>query len=81
MRCSSLRIQECRSFLGSWRSKKWNVPRWRRLLQFRGKLFGQLLYSRDILVGNDEYDDRGWYNNLSAREKLFYVSLEALCIL
>ena len=49
--------------------------------EFRGKMFGQLLYSGDILVGTDEYDDRGWYNNLSAREKLVYVSLEALCLL
>ncbi|MBE5893612.1 MAG: phosphorylase [Lachnospiraceae bacterium] len=49
--------------------------------EFRGKIFGQLLYSGDILVGSEQYDDRGWYNNLSAREKLFYVSLEALCLL
>lgn len=51
------------------------------IAEFRGKLFGQLLYSGDILVGNDEYDDRGWYSNLSAREKLFYISLESLCML
>jgi len=51
------------------------------IAEFRRKIFGQLLYSGDILVGNDEYDDRGWYNNLSAREKIFYISLQALCIL
>lgn len=51
------------------------------IAEFRGKIFGQLLYSGDILVGNEEYDDRGWYNNLSAREKLFYASLEALLML
>ena len=28
---------------------------------------------------NEDYDDRGWYQNLTAREKLFYLSLEALC--
>lgn len=49
--------------------------------QFRGKVFGQLLYSGDILIGNDKYDDRGWFTNLSARERLFYLSLEALCLL
>lgn len=48
---------------------------------FRKKIFGQLLYSGDILVGNDEYDDREWYNNLTAREKLVYASLDALCLL
>lgn len=49
--------------------------------EFRGKLFGQLLYSGDILSGSDEYDERGCYSNLSAREKLFNISLEALCML
>ncbi len=49
--------------------------------QFRGKLFGQVLYSGDILVGGGEYDDRGWYNNTSAREKLFHITIEALCLL
>ena len=51
------------------------------IAQFRGKVFGQLLYSGDILVGNEEYDDRDWYNNLSARERLFYAALEAVCVL
>lgn len=48
---------------------------------FRGKTFGQVLYSGDILVGSDEYDDRGWRNNQSAREKLVYIALDALCLL
>ncbi len=51
------------------------------IAQFRGKVFGQVLYSGDILVGNEEYDDRDWYNNMSARERLFYVAQEAICIL
>ena len=33
------------------------------IAQYRGKLFGQLLYSGDILVGNEVYDDRDWFNN------------------
>ncbi len=49
------------------------------IAEFRGKTFGQLLYSGDILAENEDYDDRGWYQNLTAREKLFYLSLEALC--
>lgn len=48
------------------------------IAQFRNKLFGQLLYSGDILVGTENYDDRNWYANLSAREKIFQVTLEAL---
>ena len=47
--------------------------------RFRNKTFGQILYSGDILVGEEEYDDRGWHNNTSAREKLFYLSIESLC--
>lgn len=33
--------------------------------RFRNKVFEQILYSGDILVGSDIYDDRDWYNNLS----------------
>ncbi|MCM1216331.1 MAG: nucleoside phosphorylase [Lachnospiraceae bacterium] len=50
--------------------------------QFRGKMFGQLLYSGDILTGNaDEYDERDWNHNVTARERLFDLALEALCML
>lgn len=45
--------------------------------QFRGKVFGQLLYSGDVVVGGQAYDDRGWYDNMSAREKLFTLALES----
>lgn len=45
---------------------------------FRHKIFGQLLYSGDILIGSADYDDRKWYENLSARERIFYLTLEAL---
>ena len=48
------------------------------IARFRGKIFGQLLYSGDILVGTEEYDDRSWNANLSAREKIFGMTLEAL---
>ncbi|MCI9321071.1 MAG: nucleoside phosphorylase [Lachnospiraceae bacterium] len=46
--------------------------------QFRNKIFGQLLYSGDILVGTDEYDDRNWFKNVSARERIFRITLESL---
>lgn len=46
--------------------------------QFRGIRSGQLLYSGDILTDFENYDERGWEENLTAREKLFYLSLEAL---
>ena len=37
-------------------------------------------YSGDILIGGaEDYDDRGWNNNVSARERLFALALEALC--
>lgn len=51
------------------------------IAQFRQKSFGQLLYSGDLLAGERPYDNRDWYNNLSAREKLVFLSLEALCLL
>lgn len=48
------------------------------IARFRKKQFGQLLYSGDILVGTEEYDDRGWYANLTARERIFQITLESL---
>lgn len=47
------------------------------IASFRNKIFGQLLYSGDILVG-EEYDNRQWNDNTSAREKIFQVTLESL---
>lgn len=46
--------------------------------QFRGKAFGQLLYSGDMLADGENYDERGWKNNFTAREKLVSLSLEVL---
>lgn len=46
--------------------------------KFRNKVFGQLLYSGDILVDPAGYDDRSWFANLSAREILFQITLESL---
>jgi len=46
--------------------------------KFRGARFGQLLYSGDILTDFQNYDERDWSDNLTAREKLFYLSLEVL---
>ena len=48
------------------------------IAQFRNKVFGQLLYSRDILVGTEKYDNRNWNENLSARETIFQITLESL---
>ena len=48
------------------------------IAKYRNKVFGQLLYSGDILVGNEEYDDRSWNANFSASETIFQVTLEAL---
>ncbi|MHB1153776.1 MAG: nucleoside phosphorylase [Eubacteriales bacterium] len=49
--------------------------------RFRNTEFGQLLYSGDILSDAECYDDRDWYQNITAREKLFLLSLEAASIL
>jgi uridine phosphorylase len=46
--------------------------------EYRGMEFGQLLYSGDIVSNAKAYDDRKWYKNISAREKLFSLSLEVL---
>lgn len=46
--------------------------------RFRGTNFGQLLYSGDILEEKQKYDDRKWFENLSAREKLYYLSLDVI---
>jgi len=48
------------------------------IAEFRGVSFGQLLYSGDILTDFTNYDERSWTDNLTAREKLFYLSLESL---
>ena len=45
--------------------------------QFRGIKFAQLLYSGDILYDLSNYNDRNWFSNLTAREKLFYLTLES----
>ncbi len=47
------------------------------IAQFRGIKFAQLLYSGDILLDLSDYNDRNWFRNLTAREKLFYLTLES----
>ncbi|MCM1298227.1 MAG: nucleoside phosphorylase [Firmicutes bacterium] len=47
--------------------------------KFMGRDFGQIFYSGDILIGGEEYDDRKWYDNMSAREKISHIAVEALC--
>jgi uridine phosphorylase len=46
--------------------------------RFRGILFGQLLYSGDILADSENYDEREWYNKAPVRERLFRLALESL---
>ena len=46
--------------------------------KFRGAQFGQLLYSGDLLTDYSNYQERDWFINTTAREKLFYLSLESL---
>ena len=41
-------------------------------------MVAQLLYSGDILVGTQDYDDRNWFSNKSARERLFQITVKAL---
>lgn len=48
------------------------------IAKFRNKKYGQLLYSGDILVGSAGYDNRNWRSNMTAREIIFQVTLEAL---
>lgn len=44
--------------------------------QFRGVTFGQLLYGGDD-VGGEVWDDRGWHERTTVREKLFWLAAEA----
>jgi uridine phosphorylase len=45
--------------------------------KFRKIIFGQLLYSGDLVITR-KYNDREWFNNTNARGKLFYISLEII---
>lgn len=44
--------------------------------QFRGVTFGQILYGGDD-VGSEKHDWRGWNEQLSVREQLFWFAAEA----
>jgi uridine phosphorylase len=44
--------------------------------QFRGVLFGQLLYGGDDL-GSDKWDSREWTKQASTREKLFWLAAQS----
>ena len=48
------------------------------IAKYRKIVYGQLLYSGDIVIHDKKYDDRGWYKNSNAREKLFYLSMETI---
>jgi uridine phosphorylase len=48
------------------------------IAKFRKIIFGQLLYSGDIVIDNKKYDDREWSKNLNAREILFYLAMESI---
>lgn len=45
--------------------------------RFRGTRFAQLLYSGDHVNSDDGYNDRNWAGNLSDREALFALALDA----
>ena len=44
--------------------------------QFRGVIFGQILYGGDDLTG-DQWDQRDWHKLSSTREKLFWLAAES----
>ena len=46
--------------------------------KFKEIKFGQLLYSGDVVTGKSKYDDRKWFENLNAREKIYYLSLDII---
>lgn len=48
--------------------------------QAKKKIFGQLLYSGDILFEKDKYDRRNFFENYSARELLCFLTVEAACL-
>ncbi|MDX1993949.1 MAG: nucleoside phosphorylase [bacterium] len=45
--------------------------------QFRGVIFGQILYGGDDVSGED-WDHRDWHKQASTREKLFWLAAEAV---
>lgn len=45
--------------------------------QFRGAVFGQLLYGGDDISG-DVWDSRNWHRQESTRERLFWLAAEAV---
>lgn len=51
------------------------------IAKFRGIKFGQILYSGDILADFENYDEREWPKNITAREKLFYLAMDLVCVL
>jgi uridine phosphorylase len=50
------------------------------IAQFRGVVFGQLLYGGDNLAAED-WDNRGWQRQYSLREKLLLMAIEAVIAL
>jgi uridine phosphorylase len=44
--------------------------------QYRGAIFGQVLYGGDDLSG-EAWDQRGWQSRKEVRESLFWVAVEA----
>ncbi len=47
------------------------------IAQFRQVVFGQLLYGGDD-VGGETWDHRGWHQQASTREKLFWLAVESV---
>ncbi|HEX2618895.1 MAG TPA: phosphorylase, partial [Phototrophicaceae bacterium] len=47
------------------------------IAQFREVIFGQMLYGGDDVSG-ETWDHRGWHQDASSREKLFWLAVEAV---
>ncbi len=46
--------------------------------QFRGVVLGQILYGGDDVSGDGDWDHRGWNQQMSTREKLFWLAVESV---
>ena len=49
--------------------------------QFRGVTLGQILYGGDDVSGDGDWDHRGWNQQMSTREKLFWLAVESVLLL
>lgn len=47
------------------------------LAQFRSVEFGQILYGGDDVSGDKDWDERGWHQQYSVRQRLFWLAAQA----